>query len=58
MHPFYAEKLLAQSERFSEQELGAALVRLARLDLALKGESRLTAELELQRALADVARSG
>jgi DNA polymerase-3 subunit delta len=58
MHPFYAEKLFAQSERFSEQELGAALVRLARLDLALKGESRLTAELELQRALADVARSG
>jgi DNA polymerase-3 subunit delta len=57
MHPFYAEKLFAQSERFSEQELGAALVRLARLDLALKGESRLTAELELQRALADVARS-
>jgi DNA polymerase-3 subunit delta len=58
MHPFYAEKLFAQSERFSEQELGAALVRHARLDLALKGESRLTAELELQRALADVARSG
>ncbi len=58
MHPFYAEKLFAQADRFSQQELGEALVRLARLDLALKGESRLTAELELQRALADVARSG
>ena len=57
MHPFYAEKLFAQADRFSQQELGDALVRLARLDLALKGESRLTAELELQRALADVARS-
>ena len=56
MHPFYAEKLFAQADRFSAEELGDALVRLAALDLALKGESRLASDLELQRALVDVAR--
>ena len=37
-------------------ELDAALVRLAELDAAIKGASRLSAELELLRALVDVTR--
>jgi DNA polymerase III delta subunit len=56
MHPFYAEKLFAQAERFSQEELGDAVVRLAALDLALKGDSRLAPDLELQRALAATTR--
>jgi DNA polymerase-3 subunit delta len=54
MHPFYAEKLFGQAERFSADELGDVVVRLSALDLALKGGSRLPPDLELQRALADV----
>jgi DNA polymerase III subunit delta len=53
---FYADKLYRQSEEFSEGELGAATVRLAELDLALKGGSRLAPDLELQLALLDVSR--
>lgn len=55
MHPFYAEKVAAQAEGFSEEELRRATVRLAELDLALKGESRLPPDLELQRALVDLS---
>jgi hypothetical protein len=54
LHPFYAEKLFGQGERFSPEELAHVVVRLAALDLALKGDSRLAPDLELQRALADV----
>jgi DNA polymerase III subunit delta len=57
LHPFYAEKLFAQAERFSPDELGDVLVRLAALDLALKGDSRLSPELELQRALIDATQT-
>ena len=53
---FYAGKLYSQSEEFSGDELRAAIVRLAELDLALKGGSRLTPDLELQRALLDLSR--
>jgi DNA polymerase III subunit delta len=53
-HPFYVEKLFAQAARFSEEELGAATVRLAQLDHALKGGSRLAPDLELQRALIEL----
>lgn len=56
MHPFYAEKVFAQAENFSEDELRDAVVRLARLDHALKGGSRLAPDLELQRALIDLGR--
>ncbi len=56
MHPFAAEKAFAQSRNFSEDELREAIVRLAGLDLALKGGSRLPAELELQRALVAITR--
>ena len=56
MHPFYAEKVFGQAEGFSEEELRDATVRLAALDLALKGQSRLAPDLELLRALVDLSR--
>lgn len=52
-----ARKALAQSENYSRDELDAAIVRLAELDAAIKGASRLAAELELERAIADVTRA-
>jgi DNA polymerase-3 subunit delta len=57
MHPFVAEKAFAQAANFSAEELGDVLVRLAQLDAAAKGGSRLPADLELARALVDVTRS-
>jgi DNA polymerase III subunit delta len=54
---FPARKALAHSENYSREELDAAIVRLAELDAAIKGASRLSGELELERALADVTRS-
>jgi DNA polymerase-3 subunit delta len=57
MKEFPARKALQQAERYSRAELDAALVRLAELDAAIKGASRLSAELELLRALVDVTRS-
>lgn len=56
LHPFYAEKLYAQAEAFSDDELHDATVRLAELDAALKGGSRLAPDLEVQRALVDLSR--
>jgi DNA polymerase-3 subunit delta len=58
MHPFAAEKAFAQAANFSGEELGLAIVRLAELDAAAKGGSRLPAELELDRALVDVTKRG
>lgn len=55
MHPFYGEKVYRQADGFSDEELMTATVRLAELDLALKGGSRLAPDLELQRALVDVS---
>ena len=55
-HPFSAEKLFAQAANFSADELGDAVVRLAELDAAAKGGSRLPGDLELERALVDVTR--
>jgi DNA polymerase-3 subunit delta len=56
VHEFRARKALAQTENYSPDELDAALVRLADLDAALKGASRLSGELELERALVEIAR--
>jgi DNA polymerase III subunit delta len=56
MHPFAAEKAFAQAANFSSEELGDAIVRLAELDAASKGGSRLPADVELERALVDVTR--
>jgi DNA polymerase III delta subunit len=55
-YPVMAETAAAQGRNYDETELRAALVRLAELDRALKGGSRLPAKLEVQRALADVTR--
>jgi DNA polymerase-3 subunit delta len=51
---FYVEKLFEQAANFSADELREAVVRLADLDLALKGGSRLPAELEFDRALVEI----
>ena len=56
MHPFTAEKAFAQAANFSAEELGYAIVRLAELDAASKGGSKLPADVELERALVDVTR--
>lgn len=55
MHPFAAKKAYRHAEGFSHEELASATVRFAELDLALKGGSRLAADLELQRALIAVS---
>jgi DNA polymerase III subunit delta len=54
MKPFPAQKLYAQVRNFSERELDDALIRLAELDRALKGGSRLANEVELERALVEI----
>jgi len=53
---FYVEKLFEQAANFTPDELREAMVRLAELDLALKGNSRLPGELEFSRALVDLTR--
>jgi DNA polymerase III delta subunit len=53
-HEFRVRKALTHAERHSRQDLDAAVVRLAELDAALKGASRLSAELELERALVEI----
>jgi DNA polymerase-3 subunit delta len=55
-HPFYVEKLFAQSRNYDSDELRGAVVRLAELDHAVKGGSRLAVDLELERALIDITR--
>jgi DNA polymerase-3 subunit delta len=54
MHPFYVQKLYAQARNYSPDELSDVTVRLAELDHALKGGSRLANDLELERALVEV----
>ena len=56
MKEFPAQKLARQSESFSAEELNDATLRLAELDHALKGGSKLASDLELQLAVADVSR--
>jgi DNA polymerase III subunit delta len=53
-HEFPIRKALGHAERYSRDELDAALVRLAELDAALKGASRVSNELELERALVEI----
>jgi len=55
-HPFYVEKLYAQARNYDPDELRHAVVRLAELDHAVKGGSRLAVDLELERALIDITR--
>jgi DNA polymerase-3 subunit delta len=56
VHEFRARKALGQTENYSPDELDRALVRLAELDAALKGASRLSGELELERTLVEITR--
>jgi DNA polymerase-3 subunit delta len=56
LNPFYAAKLYRQAENFSDEELDDAVLRLAALDGALKGQSKLNPDLELQRALVELSR--
>jgi DNA polymerase III subunit delta len=53
-NPYYVGKLYAQARNFSPEELREVTVRLADLDHALKGGSRLSPELELERALLQI----
>ncbi|MDP8911048.1 MAG: DNA polymerase III subunit delta, partial [Actinomycetota bacterium] len=56
IHPYAAEKAFAHAESYSADELQTALVRLADLDRALKGGSRLAGDLELERTLIEITR--
>jgi DNA polymerase III subunit delta len=55
-HEFRVRKALAHAENYSRDELDDAVVRLAELDAALKGATRLAGELELELALIDITR--
>jgi DNA polymerase III subunit delta len=54
LKPYPAQKLVGQAGRFTPSELGRAVIRLAALDLAVKGGSRLDPRFELELALADI----
>jgi DNA polymerase-3 subunit delta len=54
-HRYVAEKAFAHARNYSEEELEDALVRLAELDLALKGASRLPTRFELERTLVEIS---
>jgi DNA polymerase-3 subunit delta len=49
-------KAYSQAEAFSDVELDGAVTRLAALDVAVKGGSRLPDDLELERALVEITR--
>jgi DNA polymerase III delta subunit len=56
LNPYYAGRLYRQAEGLSAEELRTAVVRMSELDGALKGQSRLAPDLEVQRALVDLTR--
>ena len=56
LHPFRTQKLYGQAEGFSQEELDDAVLRLAALDGALKGQSKLNPDLEVQRTLVELSR--
>lgn len=49
-------KAFVQAEAFTDAELDAAVTRLAALDLAVKGGSRLPDDLQLERTLVEITR--
>jgi DNA polymerase-3 subunit delta len=55
-HPYYVSKLYAQARNYDPDDLRAVTVRLAELDHAIKGGSRLPSDLELERALIEITR--
>jgi DNA polymerase III delta subunit len=56
-HEFRVRKAMGHAENYSRDELDAAVIRLAALDAALKGASRLAGEIELERALVELVRA-
>jgi DNA polymerase III delta subunit len=58
LHEFRVRKAIGHADRYSQEELDFAIVRLAALDAALKGASRLSGAHELTRALADLTEPG
>ena len=52
-NPYYVRKVYEQGESYTPEELEDAVVTVAGLDLALKGRSKLPADLELARALVE-----
>lgn len=56
-HEFRVRKAIGHAENYSRDELDAAVIRLAALDAALKGASRLAGEIELERALVELVRA-
>jgi DNA polymerase III subunit delta len=57
LHEFRVKKALGHASRYSPDELDAAVVRLAALDAAIKGASRLSGELVLTRTLVELTRT-
>jgi DNA polymerase-3 subunit delta len=55
-HEFRVRKALGHAENYTRDELDEAVIRLAELDSALKGASRLAGELELERAIVELVR--
>ena len=53
---YYVQKLYEQARNFSPEELGDAVVRLAELDWALKGGTKLPGELVFARTLVEITR--
>ncbi len=56
VHPFAAENAFAHARNFSEAELDDAVVKLAHVDFATKGGTRLPDELELERTIVEITR--
>jgi DNA polymerase III subunit delta len=56
-HEFRVRKALGHAENYTRDELDEAVIRLAELDAALKGASRLAGELELERAIVELVRT-
>jgi DNA polymerase III subunit delta len=56
-HEFRVRKALGHAENYTRDELDEAVIRLAELDAALKGSSRLAGELGLERAILELVRA-
>lgn len=56
LHPFRVQRAAQQAANYAGAELDGAVVRLAALDHALKGGSRVDPQLELERALVEITR--
>jgi DNA polymerase-3 subunit delta len=57
LHEFRVKKALGHAQHYADDELDAAVVRLAALDAAIKGASRLSGELVLTRTLIEVTKA-